>query len=424
MRLEALSNQPGQPPTLTPHGQAMAELPAHPRIAHLLLRGHALGLGELACDVAALLGERDILRGGGADLHSRLTLLAGTERAARGAQGGVQRAKQLARQYRGYLRGTAKSPVSDPDHSRWLGALLALAYPDRVAQQRRPGGAEYRLANGRAALFAEADALMKQPWLVIADLGSRQGQREERIYLAAEFDPALFHSVLAEQVITVDQIDWDEREGVFRAERQRKAGELIISREPLTGLDDAARSQALLALVRRKGLELLPWTPELRQWQARAALLRSLDIDKSATSEWPDLSDAQLLATLENWLMPYLGKVTRLSHFSQLDLSSILRNLLPWPLPQQLEAQAPQTIQVPSGSNIRIDYSEQPPILSVRLQELFGLSDTPHIANGRQVLKLHLLSPARRPVQVTQDLANFWRSTYIEVKKVLPLTEN
>ncbi|MEQ4602806.1 MAG: ATP-dependent helicase HrpB, partial [Pseudomonas amygdali] len=419
VRLEALSNQPGQPPALTPHGQAMAELPAHPRIAHLLLRGHALGLGELACDVAALLGERDILRGGGADLHSRLTLLAGTERAARGAQGGVQRAKQLARQYRGYLRGTAKSPVIDPDHSRWLGALLALAYPDRVAQQRRPGGAEYRLANGRAALFAEADALMKQPWLVIADLGSRQGQREERIYLAAEFDPALFDSVLAEQVITVDQIDWDEREGVFRAERQRKAGELIISREPLTGLDDAARSQALLALVRRKGLELLPWTPELRQWQARVALLRNLDIDKSAASEWPDLSDAQLLATLENWLMPYLGKVTRLSHFSQLDLSSILRNLLPWPMPQQLEAQAPQTIQVPSGSNIRIDYSEQPPILSVRLQELFGLSDTPRIANGRQVLKLHLLSPARRPVQVTQDLANFWRSTYIEVKKDL-----
>ncbi|KPX95744.1 ATP-dependent helicase HrpB [Pseudomonas amygdali pv. myricae] len=419
VRLEALSNQPGQPPTLTPHGQAMAELPAHPRIAHLLLRGHALGLGELACDVAALLGERDILRGGGADLHSRLTLLAGTERAARGAQGGVQRAKQLARQYRGYLRGTVKSPVSDPDHSRWLGALLALAYPDRVAQQRRPGGAEYRLANGRAALFAEADALMKQPWLVIADLGSRQGQREERIYLAAEFDPALFDSVLAEQVITVDQIDWDEREGVFRAERQRKAGELIINREPLIGLDDAARSQALLALVRRKGLELLPWTPELRQWQARVALLRNLDIDKSAASEWPDLSDAQLLATLENWLMPYLGKVTRLSHFSQLDLSSILRNLLPWPMPQQLEAQAPQTLQVPSGSNIRIDYSEHPPILSVRLQELFGLSDTPRIANGRQVLKLHLLSPARRPVQVTQDLANFWRSTYIEVKKDL-----
>ncbi|WP_028620793.1 ATP-dependent helicase HrpB [Pseudomonas sp. Ant30-3] len=404
---------------LTRHGQAMAELPAHPRIAHLLLRGQALGLAQMACDVAALLGERDILRGAGADLHSRLVLLSGEERAARGTQGGVQRARQLARQYRGYLRGKATEPVSDPDHPRWLGALLALAYPDRVAQQRRAGGAEYRLANGRAALFAEADSLMKQAWLVIADLGSRQGQREERIYLAADFDPALFDSVLAEQVRVIDQLDWDEREGVLRAERQRKVGELILSREPLTGLDESARSQALVNLVRRKGLELLPWTPELRQWQARVALLRQLDLASKGESEWPDVSDAFLLKSLEHWLMPYLGKVSRLSHFGNLDLSSIVRNLLPWPLPQRLDELAPQHLNVPSGSSIRLDYSEQPPILAVRLQELFGLAETPRIAGGRQVVKLHLLSPARRPVQVTQDLANFWRSTYAEVKKDL-----
>jgi ATP-dependent helicase HrpB len=415
--LERLGALDGE--ALTRHGQAMAELPAHPRIAHLLLRGQALGLADMACDVAALLGERDILRGAGADLHSRLALLSGEERAARGAQGGVQRARQLARQYRGYLRGKASEPASDPDHPRWLGALLALAYPDRVAQQRRPGGAEYRLANGRAALFAEADSLMKQAWLVIADLGSRQGQREERIYLAADFDPALFDSVLAEQVRVVDQLDWDEREGVLRAERQRKVGELILSREPLTGLDETARSQALVNLVRRKGLELLPWTPELRQWQARVALLRQLDLGSKSESEWPDVSDAALLKNLEHWLMPYLGKVSRLSHFANLDLSSIVHNLLPWPLPQRLDEQAPHHLSVPSGSSIRLDYSEQPPILAVRLQELFGLSDTPRIAGGRQVVKLHLLSPARRPVQVTQDLANFWRSTYAEVKKDL-----
>lgn len=419
VRLGALTREPGQEPKLTSHGQAMAELPAHPRIAHLLLRGQALGLGSLACDVAALLGERDILRGAGADLHSRLTLLDGSERAARGAQGGVQRAKQLARQYRGYLRGSVSEPVSDPDHPRWLGALLALAYPDRVAQQRKAGGAEYRLANGRAALFAEVDALMKQPWLVIADLGSRQGQREERIYMAAEFDPALFDSVLAEQVVQLDQLDWDEREGVFRAERQRKVGELILSREPLAGLDESAKGQALLALVRRKGLELLPWTPELRQWQARVALLRSLDLEQKDSSEWPDVSNNGLLERLEIWLLPYLGKVSRLSHFSNLDLSSILHNLLPWPLPQRLDEQAPHHLSVPSGSSVRLDYSEHPPILAVRLQELFGLADTPRIANGRQIVKLHLLSPARRPVQVTQDLANFWRSTYAEVKKDL-----
>ncbi len=411
--------KPGSRDNLSEHGQAMAELPAHPRIAHLLLRGQDLGLAQMACDVAALLGERDIQRGGGADLHSRLALVSGESKAVRGGQGGVQRARQLARQYRGLLRGKVGAPVADPDHPRWLGALLALAYPDRVAQQRRAGGAEYRLANGRAALFGEVDALMKCPWLVIADLGSRQGQREERIYLAAEFDPALLEGVLAEQVERVDILDWDEREQVLRAERQVKVGELVLSREPLPRLDDEARARALLGLVRRKGLNLLTWTPELRQWQARVALLRQLDLEKDGHTEWPDLRDEALLASLEDWLQPYLSKVSRLSHFAALDLPSMLRNLLPWPLPQRLEEQAPAHLAVPSGSNIRLDYSETPPILAVRLQELFGLADTPRIANGRQQVKLHLLSPARRPVQVTQDLANFWRTTYAEVKKDL-----
>jgi ATP-dependent helicase HrpB len=404
---------------LNAHGQAMAELPAHPRIAHLLLRGQALGLGALAADLAALLGERDILRGGGADLHSRMALLAGESRAAGGSRGGVQRARQLARQFRGYLRGKADEAVADPEHPRWLGALLAFAYPDRVARQRKAAGGDYRLANGRAAQFGEPDALMKHEWLVIADLGSRQGQREERIYLAADLDPTLFESVLAEQVSVREELEWDEREGVLRAERQRRVGELVLSREALTGLDEAARGRALLGLVRRKGLELLSWTPELRQWQARVALLRRLDLEQKGDSEWPDLSDAALLATLEDWLLPYLGKVSRLSHFANLDLPSMLAGQLPWPLPQRLDELAPKHLQVPSGSRIAIDYSESPPVLAVRLQELFGLAATPRIAGGRQIVLLHLLSPARRPVQVTQDLASFWANTYIEVKKDL-----
>ncbi|WP_417705637.1 ATP-dependent helicase HrpB [Pseudomonas sp.] len=405
---------------LNAHGQAMAELPSHPRIAHLLLRGQALGLGALACDLAALLSERDILRGGGADLHSRLALLGGESRAVRSAQGGVQRARQLAKQFHGLLRGRSISQaVSDPEHPRWLGCLLAFAYPDRIAQQRRAGGADYRLANGRAAQFGEADALMKHEWLVVADLGSRQGQREERIYLAADLDPALFERELAEQVEALDVLDWDEREGVLRAERQRKVGELVLERQALAALDEAARSRALVGLVRRKGLELLPWTPELRQWQARVALLRELDIQQQGQSEWPDLSDVALLASLEQWLTPYLGKVNRLSHFAGLDLPSILQTLLPWPLPQRLDELAPRALNVPSGSRIAIDYREHPPVLAVRLQELFGLAATPRIAGGRLGLKLHLLSPARRPVQVTQDLASFWANTYLDVKKDL-----
>ncbi|MHA6495259.1 ATP-dependent helicase HrpB [Pseudomonas borbori] len=421
MRLGALDGRG----SLTDHGRAMAELPAHPRIAHLLLRGQALGLGPLACDLAALLGERDILKGAGADLHSRLVLLSGESKAPRGQQrnaahGGVQRARQLARQFQGYLKYQPVSmPVADPQNPRWLGALLAFAYPDRVAQQRRAGSAEYRLANGRAALFGEADALMKHEWLVLAELGSRQGQREERIYLAADLDPLLFDSVLAEQISQHEELEWDEREGVLRAERQRKLGELVLSREPLSGLDEATRSRALLGLVRRKGLALLPWTPELRQWQARVALLRDLDLHSQARSDWPDVSDTALLQSLEDWLQPYLAKVTRLSHFANLDLPSLLHNLLPWPSPQRLDELAPRSLQVPSGSRIGLDYREQPPVLAVRLQELFGLAETPRIAGGRQVVKLHLLSPARRPVQVTQDLANFWRSTYADVKKDL-----
>ncbi|WFS17885.1 ATP-dependent helicase HrpB [Pseudomonas sp. 905_Psudmo1] len=404
---------------LSSHGQAMAEVPAHPRIAHLLLRGHALGLGPLACDVAALLGERDVLPGGEADLHSRLARLEGSQRMPRHAQGAAQRIKQLARQYRSYQHGSATAAVVDPEHPRWLGCLLALAYPDRVAQQRRSGGGEYRLANGRAAMFTEPDALMKHTWLVVAELGSRQGQREERIYVATDLDPALFENVLAEQVTVVDELDWDDRAGALVAERQRKVGELVLSREPLKELDADARSRALLGLVRKKGLELLPWTPELRQWQARVALLRELDMTQQGQSKWPCFRDDTLLATLEEWLLPYLNNVSRLSHFGLLDLSSILRGALPWPLPQELDELVPTHIKVPSGSSIKLDYSESPPVLAVRLQEMFGLADTPRIAGGKLPIKLHLLSPARRPVQVTQDLANFWRSTYLEVKKDL-----
>jgi ATP-dependent helicase HrpB len=405
---------------LNAHGQAMAELPSHPRIAHLLLRGQALGLGALACDLAALLSERDILRGGGADLYSRLTLLSGESRTARSAQGGVQRARQLAKQFHGLIKNRpVTQAVSDPEHPRWLGCLLAFAYPDRIAQQRRAGGADYRLANGRAAQFGETDALMKYEWLVVADLGSRQGQREERIYLAADLDPALFAGELAEQVQTLEMLDWDEREGALRAERQRKVGELVLERQALATLDEQARCRALVGLVRRKGLELLPWTPELRQWQARVALLRELDMQQQGQSEWPDLSDAALLASLDQWLTPFLSKVNRLSHFAGLDLPSILQTLLPWPLPQRLDELAPRALSVPSGSRIAIDYTENPPVLAVRLQELFGLAATPRIAGGRLGLKLHLLSPARRPVQVTQDLASFWANTYLEVKKDL-----
>lgn len=400
---------------LTTQGQRMAELPAHPRLAHMLLRGQALGLGKLAAELAALLVERDpSARDEGADLSRGLALL----QVGRGS-GLIQRIRQLAQQFNALLSGPVSTPLEASQQEHGLGLLLAFAYPDRIAKQRQSGGVDYQLANGRAARLNDADPLRAYPWLVIAELSSQQGQREERIHRAAPLDPEFFSHQLAEQVQILDYLDWDEREGAFRAERQWRIGSLIWRTEPLNSLSEEARSQALVALVRRKGLELLPWTPELRQWQARIALLRQLDLEHQEHSPWPDLCNSVLLNSLEDWLLPHLGNVTRLAHFARLDLAAILTGLLAWPLPKQLDELAPERLNVPSGSQIRLDYTERPPILAVRLQELFGLAETPRIAGGRQIIKLHLLSPAHRPVQVTQDLASFWRTTYAEVKKDL-----
>ncbi|MCJ8168465.1 ATP-dependent helicase HrpB [Atopomonas sediminilitoris] len=416
--LGALSAQ-NQHWQLTAHGQRMATLPVHPRLAHMLLRAQAWGLGAVACELAALLAERDILRSREADLHLRLQALRGERNVPSAERVALQRIKQLQRQYQQLLRDVpVEAAVANREDEQWLAVLLAQAYPDRIAQ-RRGEGLSYRLSNGRAAVFAEADNLAKSAYLVVANLGSRQGQREERIYLALALPASAFADALADLKTQHEVLEWDERAGELRAERQTRIGSLLLASEPLPHLDDAARGQALLALVRKRGLALLSWPEELQQWRARVGLLRELELAQQGQSQWPDVSDAALLASLEHWLLPYLAPVKRLAHFAQLDTSAMLHTLLPWPLPKQLDELAPRSISVPSGSTVRLDYSESPPVLAVRLQELFGLEQTPSIAGGRLPLKLHLLSPARRPVQVTQDLASFWLNGYPEVKKDL-----
>ena len=402
---------------LTEHGAAMGDLPMHPRLAHMLLRGQAMGLGLTACRLAAIAGERDLLRGvQDADVARRIALFDQPTADAAVDRGALQRAKQLAGQWQRLLGKSSATPVDHPEDELWQGLLLAMAYPDRIAQ-RRAGGSEYRLANSRSAAFAEADALQKHEWLVIAALGGHAAQRNVRIFMAAALDAELIGRYLPELLKSTDTLEWDARSETLIAERQQRLGALIFNRQPLPDLDPAERGRALCAVVRRQGLNLLPWTPALRQWQARVALLHRLDMAAVGSSEWPDISDAALLDSLEGWLAHYLGKVRRLAHFANLDLAAILAALLPWPLPRQLEEQAPTHWSVPTGSQIRIDYSETPPVLAVRLQEMFGSSDTPRIAQGRQALLLHLLSPAQRPVQITQDLAGFWQGSYAEVKK-------
>jgi len=413
-RLGAVAKQPTGW-RLTAHGAAMATLPAHPRLAHLLLAGTRAGLRERACDLAALLSERDPLGRRDADIESRLDLLteARPPAALRGAQ---RRLRQLSGQFRRLCDIPVDNPVDDRDDPRWIGFLLACAYPDRIAR-RRGHGAGYRLANGRAATLDDNDPLQRSAWLAVAQLGGTAGQASDRIYLAAPLDEALFEQELAGLVTTVDTVDWDRDRNRFRAEMQRRVGALLLAAQPLEPIPADEKARVLVEFVRREGLSLLDWSGAVEPLRARVALLRRLEIDERGASDWPDLSDAALLDSLPHWLTPALDRVTTRDGFKALDTRALLLGLLPWPLAQRLDELAPERVRVPSGSQVRIDYATYPPVLAVKLQEMFGCETTPRIAAGRVALTLHLLSPARRPLQVTQDLAGFWRNGYTEVRK-------
>jgi len=415
--------------SLTSHGEMMARLPTHPRLAHMMLMAQAAGLSKQACELAALLGERDLIFNAGADLHQRLDLLRGVRRAERSQAGAIARIKQLQKQFTRLLPSTIANNqvahVSDPQAHKWTGLLLAWAYPDRIAGQRSRGSADYLLSNGRAAALRQHDALSKHRWLAIGQLGGQKGGRQDHIYLAAALDESLFEDYLIDSVDHETVVAWDEQSEKLVAEERTNIGRLTIAQQRLPDISAEQRATALLGLVRKRGLGLLSWSVEIQQWRARVQLLRQLDAgavsdSSSATatdSRWPDLSDKGLLSHLEDWLLPYLDKVSKLSHFKQLDTQEMLNTLLPWPLPAELNEQAPLRIRVPSGSSIAVDYSQTPPVLAVKLQEMFGCEDTPSIAQGRMKLLVHLLSPAQRPLQVTQDLAGFWRGSYHDVKK-------
>lgn len=420
--LEAIRQVNDQRWSITEHGQSMANFPAHPRLAHILLLGVKAGLGELACNLAALLSDRDPLYrpdgSAGADIADRVEWL---QRQASSAQ--AKRLRQQSQQFRKLCEGLSPKTRLQPSLSSddAIGFLIASAYPDRIAKSRERTGPtnaqhqrDFALSNGRAATLRMPDHLEKSEWLAVAQLGGREGDSRDQIYLAARLNPQLFDDALKSMVTSAEQVDWDKDRERFRAERQSRVGKLVLDSLLLDDIAPEAKRQVLLALVRKRGLTLLPWTDDLRQWQARVCLLGQHDGEESV---WPNVSDEYLLATLENWLGPYLDHINHINGFARLDLASILHSLLPWPLPKQLDEDAPETIKVPSGSSIRIDYSTTPPVLAVRIQEMFGCATTPTISKGRVSLMLHLLSPAKRPLAVTQDLTSFWQNAYPEVKK-------
>lgn len=405
---------------ITGQGRQMAALPLHPRLAHLLLAGAAAGNPALACDLAALLSERDILkeRDRSADLDERLRALyafraqgAGAVRALGGDPGGCRRVEQVSRQLHQLLPKTSGQASSHID----LGALLAVAYPDRIAQ-RRPGQShQYKLASGRAARLANHDHLGNCEYLAVTHLDA--GKTDGRIFLAAPLALGGLEEAAKGQIEEHAEVTWDETSGTVTALRQRRLGALVLTSAPLIKPPPEAVAAAMLQGVQRLGLDALPWNEAARDLQARIESLRHWQ----PQAGWPEVSDQHLAATLGDWLAPYLTNIRSSDQLGRLDLPAILLSRLPWEQQRELERQAPTHLTVPSGSRIRLQYhaDASPPVLAVRLQELFGLAETPTVAGGRIAVLLHLLSPARRPIQITQNLKGFWNSSYHAVRKEL-----
>ncbi len=405
---------------VTPEGQRLLEFPTHPRLAHLLTGGAGAGLGPLAADLAALLEERDPLPpGSGADLTERVGVLR-SWRAGQGGRGDVavlERVERLSRQWRSLLGLQADNAGPDPYA---LGELIALAYPERLALAREAGAGGVRgrflLAGGQGVALPEGDALAGAPALAVAHLDARAvnpGHAEGRIYLAAP----VAGSTLDARAQWTETVRWDARTGTLLAQRERRVGALVLETRPLKEVPAELRMEALAGAIRSEGLHLLNFGREAQSLRARVQSLRHWQPD----GDWPDLSAPALLDTLEDWLGAFLGTARTRDDLGRIDVLPALQASLLWPLPQQLQDLAPTHLTVPTGSRIRLEYRTDgsPPILAVRLQELFGLADTPAVNVGRTPVLLHLLSPAGRPVQVTQDLRSFWNSSYFEVRKDL-----
>ncbi len=381
----------------------MGRLPVHPRLAHMLVAGRAAGLGRLACDVAALLEERDVLANTtDADLRSRLDAMHRGDGAVR--RSAVQRAKRVAQDLRRRLR------VEDTNGGD-AGELLARAYPERIAKRRCPGG-RYQLRNGRGAILPPDDRLATAEWLAIAALGGSQA--DARIYLAAPVDRARVEALFADDIETADAVEWDHRQHRVTAVRRRRLGAIVLQETTLADPPREAVTAAMLSGIRCLGPDALPWTDGLRQWQARVAFLGNLQYGGLV---WPDVSDETLMARLADWLGPFLTGVAGRQDLRRIDLGAALRGLLDWPQARLLDDAAPTHVTTPAGTRLPLDYGgTEAPVLRVRLQEMFGRAQGPFVAGGQVPVLLHLLSPAGRPVQVTRDLGGFWTGSYAQVR--------
>ncbi len=410
---------------ITAHGRQIAAVAVHPRLAHMLLRARELGELRLAANLAALLSERDLLRGGAglrdADIRARLEILRGEETPGGLDRGALQRSRRMAGDLVRQLDAAAPGVAADGN----AGLLLAFAYPDRIGRRREAGEGRFTLANGRGAQFAEPQGLARQELIVAVDLDDRE--RDARILLAAPLGRGELIEHFADHIRRTELVEWNSREQAVIARRRMTLDAIVLEDKPLVPVPAEAAREALLTGVRELGIAALPWDREARDLQARIEFVRAAMGGVSGAGAgadvgvaWPAVSDAALERTVHTWLAPWLDGMTRREHLARVPLTEALLALLTWEQRRDLDEWAPTHLSMPSGSRARVDYLDaSAPAVAVRLQEVFGLATTPRLGSGRVPVTFKLLSPAQRPVQVTRDLASFWRGAYAEVRKDL-----
>jgi len=389
---------------LTPLGEAMAEFPAHPRLARLILAAMDAGVPALGADLAALLSERDLAGGAHPSQSSDSDLLVRIELLRRR---GFDAAARAARYWREKLGVSGTEPHADAES---VGRLLAAAYPDRIGKERERGSGRYLFSGGFGGRLSPRSAVNGGEWMVAVEVAGKPGGEGE-IRLASRLSRETVEELFGASLAWQRAVEWDERVGRVTAREVRRLGALVLQERPVAATAEDI-VPALLAVVRSEGLEVLAWSSAARQLRAQVQLLGA------HLPGWPDFSGEALLAHLDEWLAPHLAGVRSLAGLRRLDLLPALQTYLGWSRQQELARLAPERIEVPSGSSIRLDYAaEDGPVLACKLQELFGLAETPRIAGGAVPVLIHLLSPAGRPLAVTRDLRSFWDSVYPEVKK-------
>jgi ATP-dependent helicase HrpB len=388
VRLEALTPEG----VLTPHGRALADMPLPPRLAHMVLKAAETRQASRAARIAALITERNL---GGRDLDLRHRL----ESLDRDRSPRARDARALADRWAGMTgRAGRGEDLSD-------GLLLAFAYPERIARARGPQG-EYQLVSGRGAFVEPTDALARETWLAVAELGG--GERRDRILLAAPLEEAELLAAFARQLTTEDRLE-ESGAGRLRSLRLTRLGRLVVRESVDDNPDPALIAAALAGRVRAEGVGGLPWGEAAQSLRQRLAFLRDRD------PAWPDLSDAALLARLDDWLTPLLSGVRSLAALKPDALDGALRTLIPWDLQRRLDAEAPARWTAPTGNSFAIDYAaDAGPRIDLRVQEVFGLTEHPTV--GGAPLTFSLLSPGHKPIQTTKDLPGFWKGSWKDVR--------